>query len=149
MADSQRQFSAAAREAAFNESDESEQEPLYFIIGEKEVEVGYPGTGQLTYLASLTASTEDDIQRWGGFINFIAALMSDRDARILKDALLKNEIQMDRIAEMVEEIMETWSARPTTRPSGSSPQRQATGRPSTAGARKRASTRSPSRSAGS
>lgn len=149
MANEARQFVAAAREAAGNDSDTSEQEPLLFYIGDKEVEVSYPGTGQLTYLASISSSTEDDIQRWGGFINFIAALMSDQDARVLKHALIHNEVDMTFIADMVEEIMETWSARPTMKPSGSSRQPRATGRQSTGGAQKRASTRSPSRSAGS
>lgn len=152
MADSQRQFAAAVREAQKDpEKDPSTQESLFFIIGknEDEVEVRYPGTGQLTYLASLTASSEDDIQRWGGFINFLAALMSDKDARILKRALLADELELDGVADMVEEIMEAWGTRPTMRPSASSPQRRSTGRPSTPAASKRASTRSASRSAGS
>lgn len=150
MADSQRQFAAAVREAQQDpEKDTSTQESLFFVIGEDEVEVRYPGTGQLTYLASLTASSEDDIQRWGGFINFLAALMSDNHARILKRALLADELELDGVADMVEEIMEAWGARPTMRPSASSPQRRSTGRPSTPAASKRASTRSASRSAGS
>lgn len=149
MANNQRQFQAAVDEARIDEKDTSQQEPLVIYIGDVEVELNYPGSGQMTFLAALTASSDDDAQRWGGFINFLAALMSDDDARVLKRALLSNELELDGVAEIVETVMEAWSARPTMRPSGSSPQQRATGRPSTPAAQRRASTPSRSRSAGS
>lgn len=150
MADNSRQFASATRKAATTETVGSDLPDFVIIpLAGRDIALSRPGTGQLTYLASISASDDDDALKWGGIINFLVALMDDDDGRFLKRALMSNELEVDEIAEAVEDILEKWSDRPTMRSSGSSPQRRATGRPSTGASRRQGSSRSTSRSAGS
>lgn len=120
--------------------------PVDVKILEMPMVIHYPGTSQVAYLATLMLGTEMEMA--GGIINFAAGcLWTDEEKNYLKRVLLNHDSGFD-VFDLVDVMMyctEQWAdERPTTAASGSSPSQPPTGKRSTAGSRRVASTRSTS-----
>lgn len=149
MAGNIRSFGDAVKAA--ERAEEDNEPPLVIDILGREIELEYPGSGQVIYMTAALASTEGDITQVGEVVQFLYHLVTDEDAAYIKGKLLdrKSGFDGDTVIELIEYITEEWSSRPTRNASGSSQSRSRTGASSTGGARRRASTPSTSRSAGS
>lgn len=125
-------------------------DPIDIKVLGREISVGYPDSGQLTYLGMLLASEGDWLERAGGLMNFVVNLMNDDDRKFIRGALLDRRVPFgaEEIEEIIEYLMEEWSARPTEPPADSRSSRRAGGQSSTATSRRAKSTPSTSISRG-
>lgn len=144
-----RSFGDAVKAAERAEED-NEPSLVVDVLG-REIELEYPGSGQVVFMTAALASTDGDITQVGEVVQFLYHLCSEEDAQYLKRQLLdrKSGFDSEAVIELIEYITEEWSSRPTRNVSGSSQSRSRTGASSTGGARRKVSTPSTSRSAGS
>jgi|SRR5690606_10855421 hypothetical protein len=147
-------FGSAARGAAMREQgaeDDIEVLTIETTDETRDVKFRYPGTGQMAYLALAMASDEGDLVQAGQLINFVAnMIVDDEDVRFFRRSILEFDsgFELEDVQDLVEELLTRWGGdRPTQSSAASSPQRQATGKRSTGGARAKAaaSSRSTSR----
>ncbi len=149
---SEKVFGSAARGAALRENEADTDLELLTIETTDEtrtVAFRYPGTGQLAYLALASASDSGDLVQAGQLINFVANLIVEEDdLKFFRRAIVEFDsgLDLEDVQDITEELLTRWGGdRPTKSSADSSPQRQATGKRSTGGARPKASTRSTSR----
>ena len=141
MADEVKKFGSAAKKAFSR--DEAEMFARAEVAG-KEMEFAYPGNGAIVYmvgeLASVEAAGAADLEAVGGLLQFIYIMLSNEDSRHIRHSLLSPTVDFDEddVVALLKYLTEEWAdGRPTERPSDSSRRPAATGRPSTAGARRR------------
>lgn len=144
-----RSFGDAARVAAEQETEHVET--LTVDILGREIDIEYPGSGQVIYMTAELSEAQNDISQIGGLIQFIYHLVSPEDAQYIRQRLLDRMSGFDAeaVLDLVEYLVEEWSSRPTEKPSVSSPSPRKAGSTSTGGARRKVSTSSNSRSGGS
>lgn len=142
-------FGDAARLASEEETEH--EEPILVKILDREIEIEFPGTGQVIFMTAEFNEAQSDISQIGGLMQMLYHLVSPEDARFLRQSLLSRDsgFNGDDVLDLIEYLTEQWSSRPTMNASGSSPSQAKSGRPSTGGARRRASNPSGSRSGGS
>lgn len=144
-----RSFGDAARVAAEQETEVVETITVD-ILG-REIDIEYPGTGQVVYMTAELSEAQNDINQVGGLVQFIYHLMEPDDAQYVRQQLLdrRSGFDAEEVLALVEYLVEEWSSRPTEKPSASSPSQRTAGSTSTGGARRKVSTSSPSRSGAS
>lgn len=93
-----------------------------------------PSTGQVAYLTMTTHKRQTFETQVSGIINFVMAIMDDETAAYLSDRLLdqKDPFDIPQIQEIIEYLVEEWSARPTGSSSDSSESQAPSGSISTA-----------------
>lgn len=143
-----KQFGDAAKAAAKRQERRENGESVTAAILDREITFDHPGPGQLAYLSMVAASADSDLEAGAGLLNFLVSMMSNEDARYLKKVILDMDsgFDIEDVVEVMEYLLEEWSARPTKPASDSSGSQVPTGRPSTAASRRAGSTRSTSRS---
>ena len=144
-----RSFGDAVRAA--ERAEEDQEPPLIVDVLGRNIELEYPGTGQVVYMTAALASADGDINQVGEIVQFLYHLVSEEDSQYLKSKLLDrfSGFDSEAVIELIEYITEEWSSRPTRNASGSSQSRSRTGASSTGGARRKVSTPSTSRTAAS
>lgn len=142
-----REFGDAARAASAG----TEDTVPVSILG-RVIEVEFPGTAQLAYVAAKMATVQNDLEGAGVAINFLISTMSDADGRYVHGLLLDKHsgFGIDEVTDLAEYLMEAWAdGNPTSGSSASSRRPRTTGANSTVQQRRSQSTRSASRGAGS
>jgi hypothetical protein len=102
-----------------------------------------PTDGQLVMVASNFTDTADNMQKVAAAINFFTGTLDEDSLVYVKRRLLDRHdpFGVEEVTEILEWLLEEWSARPTKSSSGSSASPVATGRRSTGSARRPALTR--------
>lgn len=123
-----------AFEAAVEAANTDEEKPIALDIDDiskaenRQVYAYRPADGQLALLMASMGRGMQANDAIAATVNFFCGLFEDDDRYYIEERLLsrKRNISIERIQEMLEELVEKWSARPTQSPSGS-PASPATG----------------------
>lgn len=116
------QFEAAVEAAS---TDEEQPTPIDIDdISRADGKVVYayrPADGQLALLMASMGRGMAANEAIAATVNFFCGLFEDDDRLYIEERLLsrKRNIEIDRIQELLEGLIEKWSARPTQSPSGS------------------------------
>jgi hypothetical protein len=139
------EFTTAAREDWAPEDDET----ITFPHDETDVTFYRPTSAQLAILAA-TSVQGNDSEAAGTYIALFFEMMDSDSQRYFRGRLFDRNDPFDLdgpggVQEIMEALVEHWSARPTKQPSDYQPPRSSTGKSSTARTRAKASTSSASR----
>lgn len=110
-------------------------QPVHIKVDDREVTFSPATTGQIAILLAGTADSSSTVQGIASSINFFFALLENPDdVRYFKTRLLsrKDPFDTEQITDIVEYLVEEWTARPTKQPSDFQPSQQSDGRKSTA-----------------
>lgn len=91
-----------------------------------------PTSGQFAYLIAMQAEGIDPSEQVAGLFDFVSLLMSEDDYHYLRGLLRDGSLDMTQFLEIIEWLVEQWSAVPTMPAPASSSPRRSTGRSSTA-----------------
>jgi hypothetical protein len=135
-----REFKTAARKApptAFENA-----EPIEFSIDGETFTAYPPSAGQLAMLTAAQADSRDVTESMAAIIDFLDGMLDEDAQAMYRRRLLDRDdpFDFDTVNDIVEGLIEEWSARPTKSPSVSSPSRKSAGSRSTARPRSRATT---------
>ena len=125
-------FSTAGKNAA--ESDIEGAEPITFIVDGSEFTAYPPTSGQFALMLSAQASHRGIADKVAAMIDFFDGMLEEEDQQVFRRRLLdrRDPMDFDMVEEIMEYLIEEWSARPTQPPHESSSSPPATGRKSTA-----------------
>lgn len=100
-----------------------------------------PSPGQMAMLISAQAESRDVTESVAAIIDFLDGILDEDAQAMFRRRLLDRDdsFDFDTVNEIVEGLIEDWSARPTTSSSVSSSSRKSAGSRSTAKPRSRAS----------
>lgn len=87
-----------------------------------------PTTGQIALF--MGAQSEGGYTLVNAMFRFMDAVLDDEGVKALR-AALQEGVELTLVSDIISYLIEEWSARPTTRSSGSSPTRKRTGAAST------------------
>lgn len=95
--------------------------------------VSIPSDGQIAFLMANTAGRGATQTKVAALLNFFDSTLDDETHDYITDRLLdpQDEFGMEDIQDILEMLMEEWTARPTKRQSGSTPTPPTTGQSST------------------
>ncbi len=133
-----REFKTAARRAAPSAIEGAE--PIEFSI-DGDVFTAYPpSSGQLAMMIAAQADSREVAESVAAVIDFLDGILDEDAQETFRRRLLDREdpFDFDTVNEIVEGLIEEWSARPTKSPSASSSSRKSAGSRSTAKPRSRA-----------
>lgn len=110
--------------AAAVAAEEAQEKPVEISIDDTDDRKVYaykPADGQLAMLMASFGRGMSSNDMVAATVNFFCGLFEDDDRIYIEDRLLsrKNNIPIERIQDLMEELIEKWSARPTPPPSGS------------------------------
>jgi len=127
-----RQFSTAGKQTS--EETFEGAEPLTFVLDDFEYTALPPTPAQFAVFMSTQAESRDVSDRVAGVIDFFDGLLTEEARRTFRKRLLDRDdpFDFDMVQEIMEWLVEEWSARPTQPSSGSVASRTNTGRRSTA-----------------
>jgi hypothetical protein len=131
-----RQFQTAAHRAASVEN----PVPVEFELNGTTLVANPPSSGQLTVF--LAGQAGDPSESAKAMLELLWAVLGEDNYRWLEMEMKAGTVDVETVQEIIEYLGEVWSARPTVTASALSPSRTSTGKPSTATARRKASTRS-------
>jgi hypothetical protein len=133
-----REFKTAARTAAPSAFDDAE--PIEFSIDGESFMAYPPSPGQMAMMISAQAESRDVTESVAAIIDFLDGILDDDAQAMFRRRLLDRDdpFDFDTVNEIVEGLIEEWSARPTMSPSVSSSSRKSVGSRSTAKPRSRA-----------
>jgi hypothetical protein len=126
-----REFKTAGRRAATVIED---AEPIEFKV-DGDVFTAYPPTaGQMAMMLAAQADSRDVPENVAGVIDFFDGLLDDEGRDTFRRRLLDRDdpFDFDMVNEIMEGLMEEWSARPTKSPSVSATSQRSGGPRSTA-----------------
>lgn len=134
-----REFKTAARQGAPAAFDGAE--PIPFKVDGEEFMAYPPSPGQMAMLISAQAESRDVTESVAAIIDFLDGILDEDAQAMFRRRLLDRDdpFDFDTVNEIVEGLIEDWSARPTMSPSASSSSRKSAGSRSTAKPRSRAS----------
>jgi hypothetical protein len=134
-----REFTTAARRAAPAAFDGAK--PITFTIDGDEFTAHPPTPGQMALLVSAQAEGRDITTSMAAIIDFIDGLLDDDGREMYRRRLLDRDdpFDFDTVNDIMEGLMEEWSARPTKSPSDYASS------PKSGGSRSTAKRRSPAR----
>lgn len=135
-----REFTTAARKSAPTFIEDAQ--PIEFVIDGETFTAYPPSPGQMAMLIAAQADSRDVSESMAAIIDFLDGIL-DEDAQAMyrKRLMDRNDpFDFDTVNEIVEGLVEEWSARPTKSPSVSSSSRRTAGSRSTAKPRSRATT---------
>jgi hypothetical protein len=90
-----------------------------------------PASGQLALLLSSMVDGRVQLSSLAALFDFLAAVMDEEDFAVIR-ADLQDGVDVEIVVDLIQGLMEEWSARPTTPAPASSPSRTPTGKRSTA-----------------
>lgn len=124
-----KEFTTAARDAEI-----SPDEVMEFAVDGQTCRCFEPSPGQLAILLASISSTQSWTHQVAGVINFFDAVLDDDSRTYITQRLLdrQDRFGIEEVQEIIEWMVEEWSARPTRSPSGSTPSPPKGGRKSTA-----------------
>lgn len=127
-----KEFVTAAEEVV-DEEEGLDSGVLEFAIDGFEVKAYKPGSGQFALLMASTGRHSNVAEKTAGAINFFMSVLDDEAYNHVVSRLLdrKDPFGIEQVSEIMEWMIEEWSARPTQSSSGSSPSRKPAGRKST------------------
>jgi hypothetical protein len=127
-----REFKTAARKAAPAVFDDAE--PIEFSIDGETFTAYPPSPGQLAMLVAAQADSRDVSESMAAVIDFLDGILDEDAQAMYRKRLLDrtDPFDFDTVNEIVEGLIEEWSARPTKSPSASSSSRRTGGSRSTA-----------------
>lgn len=124
-----KQFTTAVAEAEETDLDEGKIE---FEVDGFACTAYRPTEGQFAILMASTGrhSSMDDMV--AGIINFVDGMLDDTSSAHLMKRLMdrKDKFELENVQEIMEWLIEEWTARPTQEPSGSTPSPASTGKTS-------------------
>ena len=141
-----KEFTTAAKAAA-DDPDAAEAEVIRFKVDGRDIEMLPPSEGQVAILLAGASDLSSTPETVASAINFFMSLLRNReDITYFKRRLLSHDDNFgaDQVAEIVQWLVEEWTARPTKQPSDYMPSQQSGGARSTGQRRHRASTHSSS-----
>ena len=120
-------------------------EPVTIDLDGREITFLPPTTGQWAVTIAGGTDTANPSQMVADQINFFFSLLADEDVQYFRHRLFdrKDAFDVPNIAEIMEYLIEEWSARPTKQPSDFLPSQSNGGKKSTARRHHVASTHSP------
>lgn len=129
----------SAFDAAVDAASTEEEKPTPLDIDEiskaegRQVHAYRPADGQLALLMASMGRGMQANDAIAATVNFFCGLFEDDDRYYIEERLLsrKRNIPIERIQELLEELIEKWSARPTQSPSASATSQQSVGQNST------------------
>jgi hypothetical protein len=124
-------FTTAARN---NTDDGVLGEPVDVEVDGRTVTFLPPTTGQIAVTLAGSSEMATDSELAAAQINFFFSLLEKRDATWFRRRLFdrSDDFDIETIGEIVEYLMEQWSARPTKQPSDYLPSQRSGGKKSTA-----------------
>jgi len=127
-----KQFTTAMKEGSDGDMF-ADGEPIEFAIDGDTFIATPPSSTQFALFMASQASTRTTADKMAGVIDFIDWMLSDEDRLHLRARLLDRDdaLDYDLLCEVMEGLVEEWSARPTRSPSDSPQSPQSTGRRST------------------
>jgi len=125
-----KEFVTAAEEAAKPEDDDGVME---FSVDGVMCKAYRPQDGQLAVLMASTSRHSNNQEQIAGVINFFVAVLDDDSHNYVVSKLLdrNDSFGLENVQEIMEWMIEEWSARPTRSPSASTSSRRSGGRKST------------------
>lgn len=110
--------------SATMEAEEAQEKPIEISIDDTDDRKVYayrPADGQLAMLMAAFGRGMTGSDMVAATVNFFCGLFEDDDRIYIEDRLLSRDrnISIERIQELMEDLIEKWSARPTQPPSGS------------------------------
>lgn len=113
-----KEFTTAANAAVDEDAGEVGASVTVSIDG-REVTFLPPTSGQLAVTLAGSGDMASEMEQVASTINFFFSLLDDRDSAYFRRRLFKRNdpFDVDNIAELVEYLIEEWSARPTKQPS--------------------------------
>lgn len=134
-----REFVTAARQAP---SAIEGAEPIQFKIDGEEFTAYPPSPGQMAMLIQAQADSRDVTESIAAIIDFLDGILDEEAQKMFRRRLLdrNDPFDFDNVNELVEGLVEEWTARPTTSSSASSSSPKSVGSKSTAKPRSRATT---------
>lgn len=127
-----REFKTAARKSAPTFIEDAQ--PIEFAIDGETFTAYPPSPGQMAMLIAAQADSRDVSESMAAIIDFLDGIL-DEDAQAMyrKRLMDRNDpFDFDTVNDIVEGLVEEWSARPTKSPSVSSSSRRTAGSRSTA-----------------
>jgi len=127
-----REFVTAAKEVA--ETDDERDDMIEFKVdGVVCFADKTPGDGQLALFMASTSNNSSKNEMIAGTINFFFSVLDDETRTYLAAKLMdrKDLFGLDEIQEIMHDLVEEWSGRPTGRSSASTSSRRPAGRKST------------------
>lgn len=127
-----REFKTAARKAAPTIFDDAE--PIEFTIDGETFTAYPPSSGQMALLVAAQADSRDVSESMAAIIDFLDGILDEDAQAMYRRRLLDRDdpFDFDTVNDIVEGLIEEWSARPTKSPSASSSSRKSAGSRSTA-----------------
>lgn len=109
-------------------------EPITFKIDGDEFTAYPPSAGQMAIMLASQADSRDVTENVAGVIDFLDGLLDDDAKEVFRRRLLDRDdpFDFDMVNEIMEGLMEEWSARPTKSPSVSATSQRSAGSRSTA-----------------
>ena len=135
-----REFSTAARRSAPLALEGSE--PIEFTVDGDKYTAYPPTPGQFMLLMSAQAKGRDEVESVASIIDFLDGILDENAQADFRRRLMDRDdpFDFDTVTQIMEGLIEEWSARPTQSPSASSSSPANGGRKSTARRPSRAST---------
>lgn len=108
--------------------------PITFTIDDDEFTAYPPTESQVAYMLASQARGRDVTDSIAGVIDFFDGILDDRAQEVFRRRLLDRDDPFDfaMVREIIEGLMEEWTARPTRPSRGSTTSRRSTGARSTA-----------------
>lgn len=137
---------AVQRDLESDEVEADERMPFTMADDDTQLYALPPTTGQLALLAGAMSEFADEGRVAASVMDMFWSLLDEDTGRHLRGRLRdrKDVFELEDVMNILEWVVEETTARPTKQPSDYLESRASSGRRSTAPARKRASTRSPS-----
>lgn len=126
-----KEFTTAAAEAEKPEG--AEDEGMEFSVDGVLCHCYKPNDGQLAFLMATTGRHSNEQEQIAGIINFFVAVLDDQSHDFLVKKMLDRDDDFGilEVQEIMQWMVEEWTARPTQSPSASTPSRRSGGRKST------------------
>lgn len=109
-------------------------EPVEIELDDRKITFIPPTTGQWAVTMAGSSDPESPAEMIATQINFFFSMLDDEDVSYFRHRLFDREdpFDVDNIAEIIEYLMEEWTARPTKQPSDYLPSQSNGGKKSTA-----------------
>jgi hypothetical protein len=107
--------------SAIEESEQGLEAPLEFKIDGRVVRAYRPTDGQFAMVMATLGRHTSMSTKVAGIIDFFVGIMDEQSHQYVVDRLMSrdNQLGFDKVQEIIEWMVEEWSARPTPSPSGS------------------------------
>lgn len=114
---------------AAEQSDQDAEQPLEFAIDGQVLRAYKPTEGQLAITMSALGRHTDEMTKTAGVIDFFVQILDEESYNYVVNRLLSREdpLGLQEIEDVLEWLVEEWTARPTQPPSGSTRSRSSGG----------------------